>query len=269
MNYVTISPSPKLAGFVRCFWILEDEISPEKPYIHRSMADGCAELIFHYQGCFDEIFSDNKREPSFHSGLHGQSQHYRRFITDRNFAIFGVYLYPFALPLLFKMPSDELSNEMPDLGTLLGPEGIDLEERMMLAKNNTERVKIISDFLEQKINRNYRREPAVFSTISHIIQTKGLTNVKQMAEQSFLSTRQFERKFKTFSGFSPKLYARIIRFQAAVDLYGNAEKSLTEIAYDCGYYDQSHFIHDFKEFSGQHPRFFFSGKAEGAEYRDV
>lgn len=269
MKYLTISPSPKLSRFVRCFWILEDEVNSDKPYIHRVMADGCAEMIFHYQTPFDEIFSENKIETSFNSGLHGQSQNFRRFIVHRNFGIFGVYLYPFTLPLLFSMPSDELSNEMPDLPTLMGNEGKILEEQIMLAKTNEKRIEIISAFLEKKINQNYRHEPAVFASIYNIIQTKGFTNVQKLAAESFLSTRQFERKFKAFSGFSPKLYSRIVRFQSALNMYGDSEKSLTEIAYECGYYDQSHFIHDFKEFSGQHPRSFFSGKAEGAEYRDA
>jgi len=269
MNYLTLTPPPELARFVRLFWILEADVKSEEPYIHRVMADGCAEMIFHYQTPFDEIFSDNKVETSFHSGVHGQSQHFRRFVVNQSFGIFGVYLYPYAIPLLFSIPSDELSNEMPDLPTLLGNEGRILEEKMMLAKNNDERIRIVSDFLKKRIAKNYCEEPAVFSTISYIIQSKGMTNVKELAEQSFLSTRQFERKFKTFSGFSPKLYTRIVRFQSALAMYGDSENSLTEIAYLCGYYDQSHFIHDFKEFSGQHPRFFFSGKAEGNEYRNA
>ena len=93
-------------------------------------------------------------------------------------------------------------------------------------------------------------------------------NVQEMAGRAFLSTRQFERNFKQFAGFSPKLYSRIIRFQAAMQQYGNKAMSLTAIAYECGYYDQSHFIHDFKEFSGHHPHHYFSGNAEGTEWRD-
>jgi AraC-like DNA-binding protein len=59
-----------------------------------------------------------------------------------------------------------------------------------------------------------------------------------------------------------------LRFESALEEYGNRNKSLTEIAYDCGYYDQSHFIHEFKEFSGHHPRHYFMGKAEGVEWKD-
>jgi methylphosphotriester-DNA--protein-cysteine methyltransferase len=74
--------------------------------------------------------------------------------------------------------------------------------------------------------------------------------------------------FKHFSGFSPKLFSRIIRFQSALNHYGKKEKKLTEIAYDAGYYDQSHFIQDFKEFSGHSPKEYFSGKTETTQWRD-
>ena len=269
MKYFTIPPSPALAKYVRFFWVLEHEVGTGKPYIHRTMADGCAELIFHYKGRFDEFISGENTKASFHSGIHGQSQHFKRFIIQEDFGIFGVYLYPFAIPVLFGMPSTELTNQMPDLHTFLGKDENGLEEQMMLAEDHIERVAIISGFLESRLLKTKASEPAVFSVINQIIQHKGLTNVRELAEQSFLSTRQFERKFKAFSGFSPKLYLRIIRFHAALDAYGSKDKSLTEIAYECGYYDQSHFIHDFKTFSGQHPRFYFSGRSEGNEYRDL
>ena len=224
------------------------------------MADGCAEMLFHYKGVFDEITIPNRVERSFTSGLHGPSQNYRRFTTNESFGIFGVYLYPFAIPGLFSIPTCELSDQAPDLDTLFGMEGRSLDEKMMLAKNNSRRVVILSSFLERKILANNKTQPAFSSVISDIIHSRGLAPVNELAKRSFLSVRQFERNFKLFSGFSPKLYSRIIRFQTATQQYGNVKKSLTDIAYDCGYYDQSHFIHDFKQFSGYHPKQYFSGK---------
>ncbi len=120
MKYYTIPPSQKLAGFVKCFWVLEDERTTHNPYIHRTLADGFAELIFHYKGTFDELTSQGKIERSFTLGIHGQSQNYRRFLIKENFGIFGVYLYPFSIPQFFTLPATELSNEMPGLETLLG-----------------------------------------------------------------------------------------------------------------------------------------------------
>jgi transcriptional regulator GlxA family with amidase domain len=139
----------------------------------------------------------------------------------------------------------------------------------MLAKNNQHRVTIITSFLERKLVKSAKQKPAFCNAISGVIHAKGLLSVDEMAKRSFLSVRQFERNFKTYSGFSPKLYSRIIRFQAATQQYGNTDKSLTNIAYECGYSDQSHFIHDFKQFSGYHPKQYFSGKAEGVEWKNV
>lgn len=263
MNYYTIAPSKTLSAYVRFFWVLESD----EPYCHRSMADGCAEMVFHYKGSFDEITVPGQIERSFDAGLHGPSQNYRRFSTDKSFGIFGVYLYPFAIPQLFSIPANELSDQMPDLASLLGADGSELEEKIIMAETNLQRVAILSSYLEKKL-KNVTSHGAVVSVINAIIHSKGLMPVDELAKRSFLSTRQFERNFKAFSGFSPKLYSRIIRFQMATQNYGASHKTLTDIAYDCGYYDQSHFIHDFKQFSGYHPKQYFSGKAEGVEWKD-
>ncbi|MCE6990908.1 helix-turn-helix domain-containing protein [Dyadobacter sp. CY323] len=269
MKYLTFAPPPALAGFVRYYWALEHQVSVENPYVHRTMADGCAELIFHYKGRFEEFKPAGSTELSFTSGVHGPTDHFRRFSINQDFGIFGVYLYPFAIPVLFGIPSTEVINEMPDLITFLGKDGDKLENEMMLAPDNLVRVSILNAFLEKRLSSQPTREPAVFSVISQIIKGNGIANVPELAAQSFLSTRQFERKFKAFSGFSPKLFTRIIRFHAAMDAYGDPDRSLTDIAYDCGYYDQSHFIHEFKTFSGEHPKVYFSGRAEGTGYRDA
>jgi len=263
MTYYTIAPPPSLSSYVRFFWVLESD----EPYCHRSMADGCAEMVFHYNGLFDDVTIPTRPAASFASGLHGPSQNYRRYKIDKSFGIFGAYLHPFAIPQLFSMPATELSDQVPDLHTLFGAEGRALEEKIMLAKNNAGRVEILSSFLERKLATNNSRYPA-FAAISDIIHLSGRTSVIELAKKSFLSVRQFERNFKFFSGFTPKLYSRIIRFQMATQQYGNNQKSLTDIAYDCGYYDQSHFIHEFKQFSGYHPKKYFSGNAEGVEWKD-
>jgi len=87
-----------------------------------------------------------------------------------------------------------------------------------------------------------------------------------MARRHSLSTRHFERKFKEFAGLSPKLYSRIIRFQAATQHKLTGIRDLTKIAYACGYYDQSHFINDFREFSGYTPKEYFWSEADGTQY---
>jgi AraC-like DNA-binding protein len=265
LNYYTIAPPPSLANYVRFFWVLEGD----EPYTHRSMADGCAEILFHYNGIFDEIGKNGKKEQSIRSGIQGPSSHFKRFAINKCFGMFGTYLYPFAVKQLFSLPVNLLTNQMPDLRTFLGNEGAVLEERIMMADDNQMRVKIMVDFLQRKlINKNSPIHP-VFNAIRQVLHSKGNLRINELSSQYFLSNRQFERRFKEFAGLSPKLYTRIIRFQAASNEYGNKNKSLASIAYDCGYYDQSHFIHEFKEFSGLDPRQYFSGSTEATKWIDA
>ncbi len=268
MNYYTISPSPKLARFVRSFWVYEGEASAEKPYIYRGYADGCTELVFHYRSAFDLVRADETHESSIAAGIHAQTRKVTRWIVKRDWSIFGCYLYPYAIPRLFGFPANDLTDNLTDFRSLIGIEGSELEEQMMTAAGNHKRVSILSAFFESRLQRDPRDLPPVFASINRIIETCGLIDVNQLSADFCLSHRQFERKFKEFSGFSPKTYSRIARFSSALKEYGSA-KSLTDIAYDCGYYDQSHFINDFREFSGYNPKVYFSGKAEGSEYLEA
>ena len=266
MKYHVYQPSSVLKPYVRFFWTLESD-NPD--YIHRSMADTCPELLFHYNGRFDEVKRCGSREKSFVSGVHGQSRTVRRFYINKSFGIVGVYLYPYAIPLLFGFSAGNISDQMPDLYELLGRDGVDLEEQIILALDNAERIARLSQYLEKKISHISPPSHPVFAAIQFVINTGGRVKVEEAAAQFSLSERQFERKFKEYAGFSPKLFARIARFHSALEEFASPDKSLTEIALACGYYDQSHFIHDFKEFSGHNPKAWFSGKAEGQEWSSV
>ena len=167
---------------------------------------------------------------------------------------------------LFGIPANELTNNYADMKMLCGEEGEVLEEKMMLALDNNERIKLIADFLESRL-RNIKTEYSkMHSFINAISMTQPVTSVKALAENNFLSLRQFERRFKEFSGFNPKLFLRIMRFNSVLNKLSQ-NRSLAQIAYDCGYYDQSHFIHDFQKFSGYNPKDYFKPETIAATDR--
>jgi AraC-like DNA-binding protein len=265
MHYQTFDPPPRLAPYVLSFWVYGGVASPESPYIYRGYADGCTEMIFHVRSPFDLVNPDGTHEASIATGIHAQTRHMSRWVVKRDWSIFGCYLYPYAIPRLFGFPASDLTDRMIDFRSVLGVEGDELEERIMTAADDATRVRVLSAFLESRLDRNLRELPPVFMAINHILETRGSVSIDTLAGRFGMSSRHFERKFKEFSGFRPKLYSRIARFHAALKEYGSG-KSLTDIAYDCGYYDQAHFISDFREFSGYSPKVYFSGRAEGSEY---
>lgn len=264
MKYCEYLPSSELANFIKMFWTLEGETT----YQHYSLADVCPELLFHYDGKFDEVFQNNKIEKTFTSGIHAQTSKPRKFTIDKPFGIFGISFYPHALPFLFNISAHELTDEMPDLKTLLGNEGNELEEKIFSAESHNERIQIIGNFIYKKLVKNFDTELPVFHCIRTIIGNKETKKVSELSDSCFLSERQFERQFQKYAGLTPKLFSRIVRFLSATNMYGGSVRSLTEIAYECGYYDQAHFIHDFKKFSGLHPKHFYSGKSGATDWRN-
>jgi AraC-like DNA-binding protein len=267
--YQTFKPSPRLAPYVRFFWALEDDVSPGSEFIHRSTADGCVEMVFHYRATFDDIDADGIATSSPLSNIQAQSTLVRRFSTRESFGIFGAYLYPYAIPRLFAAPATDFTNISPDLESVFGRDGKRLEDEVIVATDNLERVGIVTRFLDRKLSTSARDLPPLYRAINSIIEAEGDVRVAALAREHQLSTRQFERKFKEFAGLNPKLYPRVVRFQAATQLKLAGIRDLTEIAYACGYYDQSHFINDFRQFSGYTPKEYFWTPAEGTQYMNA
>jgi len=177
-------------------------------------------------------------------------------LNNEYFGIFGVHLYPHAFPQLFRLPANELSNHYTTINSVLGKEGEILEDKMMLASNNPQRAKLVSTFLEARLKNERTEHSSISSAITAIVNSYHTTSVQALADGNFLSLRQFERRFKELSGFSPKSFLRIMRFYSVLNK-DSQHKSLTEIGIACGYYDQSHFIHDFQKFSGITPKEYF------------
>jgi AraC-like DNA-binding protein len=177
-------------------------------------------------------------------------------LNNEHFGIFGVYLYPQAFLQLFRLPANELSNHYANLSAVLGKDGGMLEDKMMLASDNSQRAKLVSDFLKARLKNVKIEHSSISSAIASIVDSYHIGSVQALADANFLSLRQFERRFKELSGFSPKSFFRIIRFNSVLSR-DFQHQSLTEIGMECGYYDQSHFIHDFQKFSGISPKEYF------------
>jgi len=255
MNFKIIHPPPHLADYIRFFWFLEYNASKEQPFIHHAFAHHCPEVIFCYKGQF-KYKSVADTEKNLITGIYGQTASISSVISNTDFGILGFYLYPHALTQLFQVPANELTNQSVDIKTLCGKEGEILEEKIKLAEDNSQRIKIVFDFLGARLKNVSAEFSVLCSSIKTISNAYQAISVKELASNNFLSVRQFERRFKEFSGFSPKQFLRIARFNSLLSKQFQ-HKHLAEIALEFGYYDESHFSHDFKQFSGFNPKEYF------------
>lgn len=247
MSYITIAPCKELRDFVQHFWVAKwDEQSLATTSTYYMTASSLTEMAFGFNGS-DLAFSS----------IQGQTANNSQFIASGFYELFGVSLYAEAVPVLFHTPACELNDHFISPDTLLGQDGQTLTEKIALARTTQERISIISDYFVLQLSRQWIGDPAITSAVQLIRQQRGNVNIAKLSDDFCLSKKQFERRFRAASGFNPKLFSRIVRFEAALSNYSNFE-NLTGAAYANGYYDQAHFIHDFKAFSGYSPTKFLS-----------
>jgi AraC-like DNA-binding protein len=256
VKYKMFKPEGAVSDFVRFFWSLDAEVGANESFVHRALPDNCIELIFYVKGNLSISSSSGPEGKTFTSGIFGQAEKFRQFKTDADFSLFGVYLYPFACKYLFRLPADVLSNEKVDNKTLLGKEGEVLEEQIMLASTTEMRIQLASDFILNRIPLLHRHEAAFVQQVKCIADTNALRSIDSFAHDCNLSRRQFERRFKQLSGFSPKDFFNIVRFRKALHEMERNTGSLAQTAIHAGYYDQSHFTNEFKRLSGYTPKEF-------------
>jgi methylphosphotriester-DNA--protein-cysteine methyltransferase len=131
----------------------------------------------------------------------------------------------------------------------------DVQEQLSEAADNACRVAIVEQFLINRL-RTIPAEAMLNEAVKRIQFAKGAIKIKDLIRDLPVSVDVFEKKFRHMVGVSPKQFAGIVRLRSIIENY-SSDASLTSAAYDGGYFDQSHFIKDFRTFTGQSPKEFF------------
>lgn len=164
-----------------------------------------------------------------------------------------VGFHPGGLHRLLGFSLHEMIDGSYDAAGVFGPEMEWLNEQLQEARSFDAIKEVIEHFLLLKLKKLKPVLPFDRAMLE-LMRREGNMSIEQVASLSCLSLRQFERVCKTRIGFPPKLFARLIRFSKAYRLRESRPKmTWTHIAYECGYFDQMHFIRDFKEFAGVAP----------------
>jgi len=259
MDYRVYTPRAALLPYVKCYWSLDSGDTPFMPGVERVFPDGCIELIFHYGDRFRKYLNDAQTVLQPRSFIHGQIRSYIDLEPTGHTGIFSVRFQPAGLQAFVAMQAGELSGLTVEPDSIWGNDGDVLQDRILNASSHAQRVQITETFLLQRLRRNTYSTEALGYCIQQLHQSGGLISMDSLAEKANIGRRHLERRFVSGVGMSPKLLSRIIRFQNMLRLIGeNRLNSLTALAYEGGYYDQAHFIRDFKEFTGLNPRAYFS-----------
>ena len=255
MDYQTFTPHPDLAALVKCYWTLEvpAEMEAEK---QRIIPDGCIEMIFILGDDVKRYTSDDDFILQPRSMVLGQITE-PFFVQPTGFVnSFAVRFYPYGFANFVKTPISELANQETPITLLFDEKQAKaLEQKIIKATTTAERIAIVEDFLLEKLSDVSTIDHIVKSTIDLLFTTKGSMPISAILKDRLSTRRNLERKFQQQVGISPKQLGKVVRLQTALRMLLNRQpESLTKIAYESAYYDQAHFIKDFKEFTGTNPK---------------
>lgn len=175
----------------------------------------------------------------------------------------GIVLYPSAVYYLFHKPGSLILNKWEDMSLPIS-----------LAKNPTAKylhdstklfsyVDRIFSYLINLLPERLEKLPWLENALFVILKKDGLVSQQVLAESVSISLRHFRRKFREVIGVSPKYYCKVIQLNTVFELLkSNNTEKLNCLALDCGYYDQAHFIRDFKKFIGDSPSVFLKSQQE-------
>jgi len=166
---------------------------------------------------------------------------------------FAVFFWPSGWSQLFNIPVRETTDNFDDAAGLHGNAIREVWNRMGEETTFERRIAILENFLMSQLPR-VRMAGKIDIAVRYLFARHGAVRIPKLGRQEALSLRQFERLFRSEVGMSPKAFARIARFQAALDAkLANPTRTWLNIAHSFGYYDQMHMVHDFEQFGRNTP----------------
>lgn len=257
MNYQTFEPGKDLSTLVKCYWTLESP-KDNDPQRQTIVPDGCMEMIFHYGNLYKQYIENNNSILQPRCFVFGQLTQPLDIEPTGNTGIFSVRFHPSGFMPFATMPIKEMENKAVSLEKLFAKDGLEIERDILNATTTAERINLIEKFLLRRLANTDTISRIVKSTVETILTANGHLNVDELSKQVNINRRQLERKFSSTIGLSPKQLSKTIRLQATLKILLNKQfTSLTALAYEGEYYDQAHFIKDFKEFTGLTPKEFY------------
>ncbi len=246
-------PCKELQPYVRYYWVFKSN----QPLNTLTFPIGCPQIIFHKQ---TPLYIPELRTVQSEFTVSGQVNYPSHLYADGNVEMIVVVFQPYTLKAFLNLPISLLHNQEVS--------GYDLENKNLkqlaaqifncedtnLCINLIEQwllLQIAADVLVSKTAYNINR---ITAAIKRLFAMPAIS-VTELASVACLSKKQFERLFNEMVGANPKEYARVVRFQKSLKLLQHRleDTNQAQLAYQCGYADQSHFIREFKQFSGYTP----------------
>ncbi len=254
--FMEFAPCCRLRQYIYCYWISPVDLSSEnnkKPDINNELVipDGCIDILFRINTKTKELqvlvigIMDAPTEVNFEYDI---------------FQTFGIRFFPGVLYPFFKYPLNDFTNKITLLDDVIDDVRRKLGEELINASTINEMVSSADKYFSMLLNNSVYN--VTLNNALHLIyKSKGNISIKDISNSEVISERQIRRIFNNWIGINPKTFCRIVRFQNILkNPMLSQEINWINLSLESGYYDQTHFIKEFKEFSGFTPDKFFEIK---------
>lgn len=253
IRYREFAVHEALAPYVRLIWLLECDGPALFGGPERIVADGVVEAIFHYRTPFTMRFADTEAAEQPVSLLVSQTRRFVEIEPDGAGGFVAVRFQPWGAHQFLPVSARDVADRATPADEVWSrPDVREIEERIATAATDEERIGVLQAFLLRRLERH--RKPDVSGLVRALWRTPPPVRIDRIADSLGIGQRRLERTFETSLGMTPKHLTRLTRFlRACRSLREAPDARLTGIAYDAGFYDQAHFIHEFRTFAGMTP----------------
>ena len=267
MVYRTYTPKPPLCHFVELLWYYQ---GGERTHAkERILPDGSLSLVVNLNQDEIRVYDPRRTERAVKfrgASVGGPHSEFSVIDTAEQKHVIGVHFKPGGGFPFFQLPVCELHNLHIALEDVWDQAANDLRDRLLEAPAVEDKFRVLESCLLQQMAKPMERHPAVAFALHHLQNGPQTRTISDLTHQIGLSPTRFIHVFREEVGLAPKLFCRVRRFQKVLRLIGR-ERDIdwAGVALSCGYFDQSHFNHDFRAFSGINPSTY---QVHRTEYRN-
>lgn len=261
-SFRIIKPLPELVPYIRNYWILKDNALVS--ISERTLPVGCVQLVFH-KGKRLLVLEWQTLQPN--AFICGQSFDFSDVCSTGEIGMITVVFQPYAAKIFLRLPLNLFFGQNISTADLEDVELQDLVKNVEDTVNEDSCVRLIELFLLRRLVASSDYHLKRISDALFEINRQPQINISQLAVVSCWSSKQFSRVFTEYVGATPKDFMRIVRMQRALHkIQCNPTLPLVQVAYECGFTDQSHMIKEFKLFSGYTPTEYMAVCAPYSDY---
>lgn len=239
-----IRPKEELRPYVRYYWMLESD----EPFSVLTFPIGCPQIIFHRKS---PLYIPESGQYQHHFTISGQVNFPAHIASDGNTEMIVAVFYPHTIGMFIGTPPSAFYNQEISGYDVENRRLARLANRVFDCPDSESAILLTEQWLTAQIRSslNFKRIGDALSAMFRLPST----SVDALAGTACLGKKQFERLFRECVGMNPKEYGRVVRFQRSLRMMQLGSRDYADIAYSNGYADQSHFIREFRQFSGLTP----------------